>query len=64
MDYIRKIFCPKCGRKVMTHDGKSEINKAVKCKKCKKLVLFNPTTNEVKNIPTPERTCASGKRYY
>lgn len=64
MGDVRKIYCPKCGRKAMTHDGKSEISKAVKCQRCKKLVLFNPMTNEVKNIPVPERTCASGKRYY
>lgn len=64
MGYIRKIYCPKCGRKVAMHDGKSEINKAVKCSKCKKLVLFNPITGEVKNIPVPDRKCSSGKRYY
>lgn len=64
MGDVRKIYCPKCGRKAMQHDGKSEITKSVKCQKCKKLVVFNPITNEVKNTPVPERTCASGKRYY
>lgn len=64
MAYTRKIFCPSCGRKVMTHDGKSEINKTVKCKKCKRLVLFNVSTGEIKHVPFPERKTSSGKRYY
>ena len=46
MGDVRKIYCPKCGRKAMQHDGKSEITKSVKCQKCKKLVVFNPITNE------------------
>lgn len=48
----------------MYHDGKSEINKVVRCKNCRKYVLFNAITGEVKNVPAPERACASGKRYY
>ena len=64
MSEARKIYCPKCKRRVMYHDGKSEINKVVRCKNCRKYVLFNTITGEVKNVPAPERACASGKRYY
>ena len=58
------IYCSECGRKVGTYDGKSKINKSIKCTKCKKIVLFNVDTGETTIKPIPSRTQASGKRFY
>lgn len=60
----KKIYCPKCGRKAGVYNGHSTINYIAKCKKCKLLVVYNPNENRVRNEKEPERTCASGKRYY
>ena len=60
----KKIYCPKCGRKAGVYNGHSTINYIAKCIKCKLLVVYNPNENRVRNEKEPERTCASGKRYY
>lgn len=49
------IYCPKCKRKVMTHDGKGKIPLRVGCKNCKKVVCYNPKTKEVTITSVPER---------
>lgn len=58
------IYCPKCGRKVATWDGKSTINLIVHCKKCKKRIVYHVDTGntEIKNIPP--RTTSSGMTFY
>ena len=60
----KTIYCPKCGRKVATLDGRSTINVVAKCNKCKKLVVYNVKNEkvEIKNIP--QRTTSSGMRFY
>ena len=58
------IFCPKCKRKVATHKGRGQINIDVKCSRCEKLVVFNPTTGETVIRPIPPRTTSSGIRFY
>ena len=60
----KTIYCPKCGRKVATWDGRSTMNISVKCKKCKKLVIYNVKNEkvEIKNIP--QRTTSSGMIFY
>ena len=58
------IYCPKCGRKVGSYDGKSQINKSMECKKCKKLVVFLVETGETKLKDIPKRTQSSGMRFY
>ena len=47
------IYCITCGRKVGTHDGRGTITVSYKCKKCNKIIQYNPLTNESikKNIP-------------
>lgn len=54
------IYCPRCGRKVATWDGRTSINLIVNCKKCKKRVVYHVSTGEteIKNIPP--RKCSSG----
>ena len=58
------IYCPECGRKVGTYDGRSQINKSVRCANCNKIVLFNVCTGETSIKPIPGRTQSSGKRFY
>ena len=58
------IYCPKCGRKVGTYDGKSKINKSMKCNKCNRMVLFDVETKETKTKEIPKRTQSSGMRFY
>lgn len=36
----KTIYCPRCGRKVATHDGRSTMNISVECRKCHKKVVF------------------------
>ena len=56
----KTIYCPRCGRKVGTYDGKSTVHKIVKCKKCNKLVVYNVDTGKIKVTNIPERNCSSG----
>lgn len=61
MEYKPKtIYCPKCGRKVATWDGRSSSNITVKCRKCNKMVVFRPKTMETELKPLPQRNTASG----
>lgn len=64
MAEAKTIYCPRCKRKVATYDGKGEINKIAKCKKCKKLVVYNIEKDEVTMKDIPERECSSGMRFY
>lgn len=56
----RKIYCPKCRRKVGSHDGKSTVVKQIDCRKCWKTVVFDPTTGDTKIKERPARTSSSG----
>ena len=60
----KTIYCPKCGRKVATWDGRSTINILVKCKKCNKLVVYDVESEEVKIKAITQRTTSSGMRFY
>lgn len=57
---VISIYCPKCGRKVGTHDGKSKINLTRQCKNCKIRVVFNRITGEERVRPLTKRTTSSG----
>lgn len=60
----KTIYCPQCHRKVDVYDGKSQINKEMRCRKCNKLIVYDIKSDTVivKNIP--ERTQGSGVRFY
>ena len=64
MSEPKTIYCPKCGRKVATWDGRSTINISVKCKKCNKLVVYDIENEKVKIKEIPQRTTSSGMRFY
>ena len=56
----KKIYCPRCSRKLGMWDGKTKTSVIVNCHKCKKQIIYHPLTahREIKNI-TPRNT-ASG----
>lgn len=56
----RMIYCPKCGRKVGSHDGKSTITKYIDCRKCWLTVVFDPYNGQTSLKERPERTQSSG----
>lgn len=60
----KTIYCPKCGRKVATWDGRSTNNISVKCKKCNKLVVYDVENEKTEIKEIPKRTASSGMRFY
>ena len=64
MEKYKKIYCPKCGRKVATLDGRSTINISVKCKKCNKLVVYDVENEKAEIKEIPQRSTSSGMRFY
>jgi hypothetical protein len=60
----KTIYCPNCQRKVMQYDGKSTNLMDVMCRNCKVLVVYNPVNNITFKRNVPERTTASGMRFY
>ena len=56
----KTIYCPRCGRKVTTYDGRATINLLAKCKKCKKLVVYDIENDKTVLKPLPERKTSSG----
>jgi hypothetical protein len=57
------IYCPKCKRKVGTHDGRSTIPKVIDCRKCRKRVIYTPENGTVlKDIP--KRNTSSGVTFH
>lgn len=60
----KNILCPRCGRKVASHDGKSTIIKTIKCKNCEAFVVYNPITDKTTKGKEIERWASSGKRFY
>ena len=63
MAEVRKIYCPKCNRRVGAWDGRSKINVIVNCRNCSKRIIFDVETQEtiVKNIPL--RATSGGKTF-
>lgn len=60
----KTIYCPKCGRKVATWDGRSTNNILIKCKKCNKLVVYNVENENAEIKEIPQRVASSGMRFY
>ena len=60
----KTIYCPKCGRKVATWDGRSTINISVRCKKCDKLVVYDVENEKTIIKEIPKRTTSSGMIFY
>ena len=60
----KTIYCPKCGRRVATWDGKTSINPIGHCTKCNKRVVFVVETQETIIKDVPIRATSSGKTFY
>lgn len=60
----KSILCPRCKRKVGTHDGKSTMIKTILCKKDKLLVVYDPLKDKATISKKAERATSSGKRFY
>lgn len=60
----KTIYCPKCGRRVATWDGRSKNNISVKCNKCKKLVVYDVENEKSEIKAIPQRGTSSGMRFY
>lgn len=60
----KTIYCPRCGRKAATYDGRSTINVIARCKKCQKRVVYHIDTGETEIKPIPPRTTSSGMTFY
>ena len=60
----KTIYCPNCGRKVGTYDGRSTSNISVKCKKCNKLIVYDVKNEKAEIKEIPQRVTSSGMRFY
>lgn len=60
----KTIYCPRCHRTVCHYDGRQTINPRGKCKKCKKLVVYDIENDSVAIKAIPERDQGSGKVIY
>lgn len=59
----KTIYCPRCGRKVTTWDGRSTINIVSNCKKCRKRVVYHVDTEKTEIKDIPPRNTSSGMRF-
>ena len=58
------INCAECGYAIGTHDGKSKIDKTMRCTNCGKYNLFHADTGNTEIVKEPQRTTGSGMRFY
>lgn len=59
----KTIYCPRCGSKVATWDGKSTMNVMAKCNKCRKRIVYYVDTGEIDIKDIPARSTSSGMRF-
>lgn len=60
----KTIYCPSCGRRVATYDGRSTMNVVAKCKKCQKRIVYYADTGETELKSIPQRATGSGMTFY
>ena len=59
----KTIYCPCCSRKNATWDGKSSNIITVKCRNCRRMTVFEPSTGKTISKPLPNRVTASGMTF-
>lgn len=64
MARAKTIYCPNCGRVACHYDGRQTINPVGRCKKCKKLVIYDIEKDEAILKSIPKRNQASGMQFY
>jgi DNA-directed RNA polymerase subunit RPC12/RpoP len=62
-DYIT-IYCPKCKRKVGSHNPISQTDTDCRCQKCDKRVVYRYRTRETEITDRPPRKTAGGLRFF
>lgn len=60
----KTIYCPRCGRVACHYDGKQTINPIGKCKKCRKLIIYDIENDEISFRDVPIRGQSSGMRFF
>ena len=58
------INCKECGYAIGTYDGKSTINKVIRCKNCGKYNLYHIDSDKTEIIEKPMRMTGAGTRFY
>lgn len=64
MGKAKTIYCPQCGHKALTYDGRATVNVASLCRKCRKRVVYIPSEDKTVIEPMPERKNSSGGFYW
>lgn len=59
----KTICCPRCGRKIGVWDGRSTMNLALRCKKCKKQVIYHVDNGVLEIKKLPQRNTSSGMSF-
>ena len=59
----KTIYCPTCGRKIGVWDGRSTMNLALRCKKCKKQVIHHVDSGVLEIKKLPQRNTSSGMSF-
>ena len=59
----KTICCPRCGRKIGVWDGRSTINLVLRCKKCKKQVIYHVDSEALEIKKLPQRNTSSGMSF-
>lgn len=62
-NFKKNIYCPKCGRKVGTWDGKYSGNLIMKCQKCNKRIVYHCDTGEIEIKQIPMNIASSGRNF-
>lgn len=58
------INCAECGYCIGNYDGKSTINKVIRCPNCGKYNLYHVDTDKTEIVEKPQRVCASGRQFF
>ena len=59
----KTIYCPRCKRKIGIWDGRSTMNIALRCKKCRKRVIYHVDSGITEIKKLPQRNTSSGMSF-
>lgn len=59
----KTIYCPRCRKEVGVWDGRSTIDIAFRCKKCKVQVIYRVDNGAVEVKKMPQRNTSSGMSF-
>lgn len=64
MDFSQNIRCADCKQIIGAYDGKSTINKLIRCKRCKKYNIFDTKKKKTRIVEAPNRETSGGLTFY